>query len=266
MEELKNHPKGFEYVLQNIEDGLALLSEISWNETFAKIKNKCKEIEDSEDNDSDDIVYKKITNVYHSWIIIMKKIPKTKLSEGTITNEEREGIKDKTRAKFRANKLKVIGIINIENPSEKESKIIGSYNKLCTIYEIGRNVYPDSFNYNLDIVCTNGIHYFKSLEPALFYDVAPSKYTGFFTNWYNSGEKSGEGPMLNGKRHGYWKFFWDDGRKKSMGHFVNGNENGIWLFFDHSAYKTVSLYEHGRKCGDIRSNPDKEKCHSKKRL
>jgi hypothetical protein len=40
-----------------------------------------------------------------------------------------------------------------------------------TNYEVGKLVKPDLFNPNLETICTNGIHYFLSLETAMSYDL-----------------------------------------------------------------------------------------------
>src|SRR5579872_3991989 len=91
-------------------------------------------------------VFKKCVNMYDTdksrkWLVILEKLEDTK------TNEDRKNVIDKNFAKFRANKLKVIAIFNINNPYEKPAKkaILNEYSSNQTLYEVGEIVYADSY-------------------------------------------------------------------------------------------------------------------------
>lgn len=208
---------------------------------FKKVEKKCKEYED----ENCENVFKKIKDAYNSWIVILRKISNTAHEESTITNEDRKGIKDSSRAKYRANKLKVIMIINMQNPSITEKMVIGKYYGIYTTYEVGKVVYPDSFNNDLDQDCTNGIHYFKTLEPAYFYNEHPPLYTGFFARWFSSGEKQTEGHIINGSKTGIWNYYWPDGQIQWTGNYTNNYEEGTWIFSSREGIKENISYKKG---------------------
>src|SRR5205823_528566 len=92
-------------------------------------------------------------------------------------------------AKYRANKLKVLMIINIRNLSSIVSIdhfYENSFDKKTFItYIVDKVVYPDKFDDNIDNVCSNGIHYFKSIDRAYNYASPPPSYTGI---WYSYSE------------------------------------------------------------------------------
>lgn len=111
-------------------------------------------------NKQSDYVYKLCCS---EWLVIMKKLPSTK------TNETRTNIHTTSTgsAKFRASKLHVVKIINIHNATTCDSII--NHNYAHTVYTVGKIVVPDAFDSNLNSVCTNGIHYFKTIKAALMY-------------------------------------------------------------------------------------------------
>src|SRR5688500_6099539 len=117
-------------------------------------------------------VYKMCNSNNNYWLVIMKKLP------NTITNESRKYVQDKKYAKFRASELEVIAIINIQDAKTIDTinniyrvrNIMGNAISFSNIiYKIGCKVKPDRFDFNLDVICSNGIHYFNSIEAAYFY-------------------------------------------------------------------------------------------------
>src|SRR5579871_4620212 len=76
--------------------------------SFEDFRETCKEYEKDEK-----YVYKKCNNLSNRllvWLVVMEK------SENTKTNEERKDVVDKNHAKFRADELKVVDIINVIDP------------------------------------------------------------------------------------------------------------------------------------------------------
>lgn len=113
-----------------------------------------------------------------NWIVVLEKLPDTK------TNESRH-VFDERYAKYRANKLKVVLIFNKHSPKETKSEIYNSvFEKKKLLYKSGEIVEADSFDTFFDNVVTNGIHYFKTLEPA-FHQESKSGYL----QWYDNGER-----------------------------------------------------------------------------
>jgi len=96
------------------------------------------------------------------WLVIFEKTSETK------ANEDRKGI-DPMRAKFRASCLKVIRIINVNDPSRTIRYLVNEFDGKKTKYIVGKTVYPDRYDRNTEAVCSGGIHYFKSIEQAILY-------------------------------------------------------------------------------------------------
>jgi hypothetical protein len=83
---------------------------------------------------------------------------------------------NKQKAKFRCNGLLVVTIFDLvfqqTVTSITHKTDIFLYGRPAfTDYEVGKLVKPDLFNPNLETICTNGIHYFLSLETAMSYDL-----------------------------------------------------------------------------------------------
>jgi trehalose utilization protein len=103
-------------------------------------------------------------------IVVMEKTDNTK------TNEKRK-VFDEKYAKYRASKMKVLLIVDIQTLILARS-VSSSGGKGAVYYYVGDNVYPDTYNDDIDVVCTNGIHYFKTLDAAYYYRGRPAMYNG----------------------------------------------------------------------------------------
>lgn len=134
------------------------------------------------------------------WLIVMEKM------SNVVTNECRDNIFDANHAKFRANELKVLFIINVNDFSDKPESIINTFckyyndvNKIDTHYKVNEIVTCDSFDMNFNKICSNGIHYFKTIETAFTYDRPfPHNYNDSFDklsqsvhwpHWYDDGQQ-----------------------------------------------------------------------------
>ena len=73
-----------------------------------------------------------------------------------------------TGRKCRASEAKVLEIFNIDNHEEKYD--IGySHHKSDFKYEVGKFVFPDSFDEDRFNECSSGIHFFMTLQEAIDY-------------------------------------------------------------------------------------------------
>lgn len=139
-------------------------------------------------------------NSQREWLVIMEKLP------DTITNESRTGVINPLCAKFRADKLKVTAIINVNTLCTIDSItnyysqinhppwriaapifLATEYLVLETTYTVGEIAIPNSFDSNLSKVCTSGIHYFRSIEPAFYYRDSPPGFKGLWPTWSDNG-------------------------------------------------------------------------------
>lgn len=131
-----------------------------------------------------------------NYLVILEKL------EDTLTNEARTGVVDATYAKFRADKLKVVGIIDTSYPDKKPAMITHVNKDLgkSLVYIVGQIVLPDHFDPDIDVVCATGIHYFKSLEAAFFYNIRNTiRYTGPLKHWHDNGQLKKRYNYVNGE-------------------------------------------------------------------
>ena len=66
----------------------------------------------------------------------------------------------KCRAEF-------VKVVNITNNGKKVKEAFTAVHGPKTVYKIGQTIYPDSYNPDLKIECSNGIHFFISKQEAL---------------------------------------------------------------------------------------------------
>lgn len=217
------------------------------------IKEKCIEyIDDTK------YVYKKCVYENDQWLVVLEKL------EDTMTNEMRD-FADKRYAKFRANKLKVIDLININNPSTKANQIFSKFLPVCstkpnklirptklgepvkdgvemkiepirTCYKIREITHSNKYDRNIDNVCSSGIHYFTTIEPAYFYNMSQTNFsenqTGLVYGWYDDGEKRFEADIVKGQLCGNIIFWYEHGGKEIEGKFFNNKKISTWNEFD----------------------------------
>lgn len=143
------------------------------------------------------------------WFVVMKKIEDTK------SNENRPDIFDNDHAKFRANKLMVIEIVDVDDPSIKKDFIINKYDTTKTKYEVGKDVESDRYDEETKNICSNGIHYFKTPTTAYYYRSVPYNYTGHWIEWQADGRQSENGQYLNRQKVGKWSK-WCDFKKEYL--------------------------------------------------
>jgi len=209
-------------------------------------------------------VYKQCKNYlvsknFRKWLIVLEKLEDTK------TNEDRKDIADKRYAKYRANKLKVVKIFDINNFNEIINHIVNvhiqfSYGneadgEIVTQYKEGEIVYPNKYDEDIDNVCSSGIHYFKEIDAAYLYDEIPNSYTGNCHSWYDNGQISQsiscvdgiitgklttwyidgqityEGEFLQGEQTGKAIQWQANGKKSYEGYYLNGLKSGKWTFW-----------------------------------
>lgn len=120
-------------------------------------------------------------SVYKEWLVIMQKL------DDTLTNEKRSDVLFMDHAKFRANKLKVIEIVNVHDTNITQNCIVNAFDRKKTVYTVGDIVKPDEYDANINKVCSNGIHYYRSLLAAYSYRDPPSMHTGVWMQFSDNG-------------------------------------------------------------------------------
>lgn len=180
-----------------------------------------------------------------NWIVVLEKLPDTQ------TNEGRDDIVDKQYAKHRADKLKVIMIFNKRNPKKTKDEISSSVYLLSNlIYKVNKIVYSDSFDPNVNFVCSHGIHYFLTIAPAYYYETQISSPDDIFMSWYDNGQKEQEGEYINDKKHGKYILWYRTGHKFVECEYVNGEYHGKYISWHENGQKWDEReYVNGKKHG-----------------
>jgi antitoxin component YwqK of YwqJK toxin-antitoxin module len=187
-------------------------------------------------------VYKSCGN----YVVVLEKLDDTR------TNESRSNIADPKYAKYRANKLKTILIINKFDPSDVIMEIENSFYAKKVVYRTGEIIEIDDYNYNLNKVCSTGIHYFKTVEKSFFWELLKfnPKFTGKLIKWYENGNKLIEGEHKEGKREGKWIEWYENGNKLIEGEFKDGKKEGKWIEWRENGNKLIEgEYKEGKQEG-----------------
>jgi hypothetical protein len=181
---------------------------------------------------------------FDRYIVIMKKLP------DTLTNEHRKNVVDPRYAKFRANKLEVCVIFDVNDPSQTLEHITNHYNDILTKYEVNNVVTPYEFEIDPEFVCAGGIHYFNDMCRAFYYRTRPFCYSGYWIDWdrNDNGQKKSEGNYLDGKMTDKWIEWHDNGQKKSEGNYLNDKKTGKWIeLHDNGQKESEGNYHDGKK-------------------
>ncbi len=124
---------------------------------FRKKMQKLRELELS------GCVFKRCITATSDYLVALKKP-----TENFQCNELRRAVINKNFAKFRCNGLITVAIYSIF-----DHKFIDHFVNVVlqtyTEYRVGSVVFPDRYDEDIDSVCTNGIHYFLTLNSALLY-------------------------------------------------------------------------------------------------
>lgn len=69
--------------------------------------------------------------------------------------------------------------------------------------------------------------------------------------YFQNGNTSGKGFLLNGIPHSKWSNYFESGKLKSSGNFSQGKTDGIWIFYSDSGFVKQSVeYRFGKKEGE----------------
>ena len=184
------------------------------------------------------------------WIVVLEK------TDGTITTQSRLLPDDRNKqfAKYRADKLTVVDIIYKFNPNKTTDQICNTFFGSHTVkYIKGSIVVPNSFDQNIDKVCSYGIHFYERIEPAFYLELEKVE-NGKWTAWYDSGQKEVEIEYLNGKYSGKWTKWYYGGQIWSEREYLNGEKHGKWTerydngqIQSETEYLTETEYLNGEK-------------------
>lgn len=166
------------------------------------------------------------------WFVVLK------YCDDTINTEERNVI-DKKYAKYRANKLFVVDIINRYVPSYKRTYIINSDEGIEQRYEINKIIECDNFDEDIDKVYGNGVHYFKTPKGAFYYKRCMKN--GVFYEWYDDGQIKTEINLLNGREEGLVTEWFENGNIRCEANFIKGKVEGLVTSWNENCKKNFEL-------------------------
>ena len=180
-----------------------------------------------------------------SEIIVLGKL------KNTMTNEKRSDIYCEKKAKYRGDTFYVVSIFDKCSPHTKKTTT-ETYFKKIFIYTVDQVVSVPDFDTDVENISSNGIHYFKCIEAAFFYELLY-----YFSNKIENGkvyEHHSNGRLLrecgfkNGLKDGYNSVWSIDGRINELVCFKEGRmygKKGYW-WINSSSTRTIFFFENGK--------------------
>ena len=173
-----------------------------------------------------------------SMLIMKKIINETPDTIKTFTNETRKNVVDPMYAKFRANILDLVAIIDLVDFNKRKTtcKFINFHhdsNNIMREYKVGDRIFSDFFDGDINKVISSGIYYYKSIDAAYFnrdpscYDFSAST-NGSWKSWHDNGQMAWKGTFTNGNKNGLWIEWYDNGNKQFEMSYLNGTLDGLW--------------------------------------
>ena len=172
------------------------------------------------------IGYKKLQNDYIAELEILGK-----------TNENRDDIADPQYAKYRTSKVKVLKIFKNGKRGIKIIKQMNGLHDVNFVYTTGEEMHVSNYDEDVNEVCSQGIHYFKTPFQAKMWNLSLDNYTGKYMEWYDNGTTQCEEEYKDGKREGKYIDWYEDGTTRYEGEFKDGKRKGKW----------TGWYENGNK-------------------
>lgn len=73
---------------------------------------------------------------------------------------------------------------------------------------------------------------------------------GFWTEWYDNGQKKEEGVVISGYKNGLWKYWYKNGKiKEEINYRGSGEYDGLWTKWSENGEKTVETWVDGTQEG-----------------
>lgn len=156
-------------------------------------------------------------------------------------NEKRENAVVPEFAKMRSSKVKVLKIYKLHfNQKGKRVETVMNHvtaqskHDIKFKYKFNEIIEVDTYDENIENVCSQGIHYFMSEEAAYYYDFTPQN--GICKRWYDNGVLMYQFNCRYGKRNGIKKEWFDTGILKSQENYLRDILHG----------KTKTWYHDGK--------------------
>lgn len=204
---------------------------------------------------SDHIGYKKLKDVNNKECLIAELLIIGK------HNENRSDVAVKEFAMYRCSEAFVNRIYHMDTKEE--------VNHGCSTYDpsfkyvVGQTVKSRSFDDDLEVVSSAGIHYFLSEQPAYYYTFLGNPYTNEnnqnvhdkFKRWFSNGNLWMDCTFAKNKLNGECKEFYPNGNPKKIHNYKNGVSHGKYeLWWGDDGQKTVECYyDNDKLCGEYKT-------------
>ena len=184
------------------------------------------------------IGYQKLLNDYIAKLEILGK-----------TNENRQDIANPQYAQYRTSKVKVLKIFHMNAEVNDETQVIKKMNGLYNnfMYVVGKEIYVDDYDEDVNEVYSRGIYYFKTLEQAKEWKFHSDNYTGQCIKWYDNGNKEYEIEFKDGKFEGKQIKWYRNGNKMYEREYKDGKDEGKWIeWYENGNKKEEVEYKNGK--------------------
>lgn len=184
-------------------------------------------------------------------------------------NENRRAIRNMDHATMRCSKAYVLKIFDMIASNVAFSTALAIYDETFE-YKVDQIVEPkEKFDTYLDRVSGSGIHYFRTLDPAFFWNYIPND--GLKKEWYDNGHLKDQYSLKDGKRdgpakswfddgqlweqiiykddvfHGLYESWYENGRKQNVATYNNGNLDGEYVtWHDNGVRERQCVYKNGQ--------------------
>ena len=164
------------------------------------------------------------------------------LSNDSRTNLKRENVTNAEYAKYRCSKALVVDIEHKET-GEKESCVFSNYTN-DFVYTVNEMVKEKCFDDELETVCTNGIHFFKTKKQALMYKTIQKN--GEYKEWYENGQLYVECVYKDDKIEGEYKEWYENGQLYAECVYKNGIFDGEYKeWYENGKLRVWRIYKDG---------------------
>lgn len=186
------------------------------------------------------------------------------------TTEGRSNIKNPRFAKYRCSEAIVRRIWDVNEEWIEARKGYSIHDG--TKYEVGQIIKPDSYDPNLNNVCSHGIHYFLSVHAAMCYSsrskvgthekfhdngqprvkskFVKKKLHGKYEEWYLNSTLKVKCTLRKGRYHGCYESFHSNGNRKTWCTYIKGKLHGVHAKWDKNGNLISSaVYLKGKEIG-----------------
>ena len=190
------------------------------------------------------------------YLVYLQKLPNI-----TITNENRESLKDaskeqKLRASYRANKFCVLKIEHLWEKEKDDKNLIPIpilineikstfFPEKQLTYKVGEIIEELEFDENLEKTCSRGIHYYLDKNITRFCMDSPlitgEKFSGEIINYYENGNIWTSFTYIQGKEDGEYKEWYENGTLNEKCTYIQGKRDGKC----ESWFENGNIYEKG---------------------